>query len=86
MIVPALFTPQNAEPLSWRMFPKSVRAEAEMTTYIDADKQVYEQWGVSETEGGLAVIRPDGVVGMRTTFADVKGVDGFLSKLLVKSS
>jgi phenol 2-monooxygenase len=49
----------------WTSLPSSVKELAEMKTYSPAKREdAYEIYGISKEDGALAVIRPDGYVGM----------------------
>ena len=43
---------------------------------------VYAAYGVAEDEGAIAVVRPDGYVGVVAALDDVKAVEGYLGGVL----
>jgi phenol 2-monooxygenase len=68
----------------WTHLPPSVKAFAEMRTYGLAKKEdAYEIYGVSKDEGLIAVVRPDGYVGMLAPLSESKLVEAYFRGCLV---
>lgn len=69
----------------WSNIPLGVKTCAEMRTYGLAKKEdAYEIFGVSKDEGLIAVIRPDGYVGMLAPLSDPQLVEAYFSGCLVR--
>lgn len=68
----------------WTDLPSCVKTFTEMRTYGLAKKEdAYEIFGVSEDEGLIAVIRPDGYVGMLAPLTGSKLLDAYFRGCLV---
>lgn len=50
--------------LEWTDFPACVRERSEWLVLGDRSGEAYAMWGVDEERGALAVVRPDGYVGI----------------------
>lgn len=44
----------------------------------------YRIYGVDPTQGALAVIRPDGYVGLLAHLTDICRVDNYLSRIIIR--
>lgn len=68
----------------WTDIPLSVKQLAEMRTYgLSRKEDAYEVYGVSKDEGLIAVVRPDGYVGMLATLSSTEEVEEYLRSCLV---
>jgi phenol 2-monooxygenase len=73
------------ERFEWTQIPSDVKKLAEMRTYGLAKKEdAYEIYGIAKEEGAIAVVRPDGYVGIlcRLSASDVAG--NYLGDCLTK--
>jgi phenol 2-monooxygenase len=69
----------------WTDIPPGVKTFAEMRTYELAKKEdAYEIFGVSKDKGLIAVIRPDGYVGMLAPLSGSEMVQAYFSGCLVR--
>jgi phenol 2-monooxygenase len=70
----------------WTDIPPSVKQLAEMRTYgLSRKEDAYEVYGVSKDEGLVAVVRPDGYVGMLAMLSSTEEVEEFLRSCLVRN-
>jgi hypothetical protein len=68
---------------TWRDLPAALKERSEMRFYSGcALDDVYAVYGVAEDEGAIAVVRPDGYVGVVAALDDVKAVEGYLGGVL----
>ncbi|KAL6239506.1 hypothetical protein BDW75DRAFT_120505 [Aspergillus navahoensis] len=68
---------------TWRDLPPALKERSEMRFYSGcALDDVYSVYGVDEREGAIAVVRPDGYVGVVAALDDVKAVEGYLGGVL----
>ncbi|KAL4758630.1 putative phenol monooxygenase [Aspergillus foveolatus] len=68
---------------TWRDLPAALKERSEMRFYSGcALDDVYAVYGVAEDEGAIAVVRPDGYVGVVVALDDVKAVGGYLGGVL----
>jgi phenol 2-monooxygenase len=68
----------------WTDVPPCLKTFAEMRTYGLAKKEdAYEIFNVSKDEGLIAVIRPDGYVGMLAPLSDSKTVKAYFNSCLI---
>ena len=68
----------------WTEIPASVKQLAEMRTYgLSQKEDAYEIYGVSQDEGRIAVIRPDGYIGTVATLSGTVQVEEYLRSCLV---
>ncbi|KAF5251762.1 hypothetical protein FANTH_3372 [Fusarium anthophilum] len=68
----------------WTDLPAGVKAFAEMRTYgVSKKEDVYEVLGVSKDDGVVAVVRPDGYVGMMAPLSKTAEVEDYLRGCLV---
>lgn len=65
----------------WQDLPGELKKHSEMSFYSGYEiDDVYKIYGVDETRGALAVVRPDGYVGMVAALQDVKRVEEYLER------
>jgi hypothetical protein len=65
----------------WQDIPCEVKKHSEMSFYSGYEMDdVYGIYGVDPERGAVAVVRPDGYVGVIAELADVERVDGYLKK------
>jgi phenol 2-monooxygenase (NADPH) len=68
----------------WSDLPAGVKTFAEMRTYgVSKKEDVYEVLGVSKDDGVVAVVRPDGYVGMMAVLSQMNNVEDYLGGCLV---
>lgn len=68
----------------WTDIPAGVKTFAEMRTYgVSKKEDVYEVLGVSKDDGVVAVVRPDGYVGMMASLSKTEDVEDYLRGCLV---
>ncbi|KAF5534402.1 phenol hydroxylase [Fusarium mexicanum] len=68
----------------WTDLPTGVKTFAEMRTYgVSKKEDVYEVLGVSKDDGVVAVVRPDGYVGMMAPLAKTGEIEDYLRGCLV---
>jgi phenol 2-monooxygenase len=70
----------------WTEVPGCVKELAEMKFHGPAKEDVYSIYGISNAEGAIAVVRPDGVVGMVCHLSAWKSVGDFLGCCLIVRS
>ena len=68
--------------MEWTDFPDAVRERWEWLLLEDAYSEVYGTFGVDSARGAVAVVRPDGVVGMVAGVEDAGVVEGWLRGVL----
>jgi phenol 2-monooxygenase len=72
------------ERFEWSDVPPAVKTFAEMRTYGLAKREdAYDIFGVSKDDGLVAVIRPDGYVGMLAPLSSPKTVEGYFRGCLI---
>lgn len=81
-------TPIVMHPLTsrfeWTDLPAGVKTFAEMRTYgVSKKEDVYQVLGVSKDDGVVAVVRPDGYVGMMAPLSKTRDVEDYLRGCLV---
>lgn len=75
--------PQLPKDFTWHHVPHELKQYSEMAFYSGYQMDdVYGIYGVSPDHGALAVVRPDGYIGIVATLDDVKRVQGYLESLL----
>ncbi|KAL4958164.1 FAD binding domain-containing protein [Aspergillus filifer] len=74
----------GSQDFTWRDLPSELKQHSEMRFYsgYDLADDVYEIYGVDESEGAIAVVRPDGYVGVVARLDDVARVEGYLGGVL----
>lgn len=69
----------------WHDIPHEVKQHSEMSFYSGYElDDVYGIFGVNVADGALAVVRPDGYVGITASLRDVSRVQSYLEKLIRK--
>ncbi|GFG10653.1 uncharacterized transporter C1529.01 [Aspergillus lentulus] len=75
--------PRLGKTFMWQDVPSELKKHSEMRFYSGYElDDVYKIYGVDETKGALAVVRPDGYVGMVAALDDVKRVEEYLERCL----
>ncbi|RAH65327.1 putative phenol monooxygenase [Aspergillus aculeatinus CBS 121060] len=77
--------PRLSRDFTWRDTPAELKQHSEMRFYSGYEMDdVYTIYGVDPAHGAVAVVRPDGYVGVVATLGDVARVDAFLEECLVR--
>ncbi|RJE26342.1 Phenol 2-monooxygenase [Aspergillus sclerotialis] len=67
----------------WQDLPQELKHHSEMRFYSGYEMEdVYKIYGVDPAEGALAVVRPDGYVGVTAELGDVNRVERYLERCL----
>lgn len=67
----------------WNDIPEEVKKYSEMSFYSGYElDDVYSNYGVDPDRGALAIIRPDGYIGIISELGDVKRVEEYLKSLI----
>jgi phenol 2-monooxygenase len=67
----------------WGEIPRSVKEHSEMSFYSGYEMDdVYGIYGVDPAKGGLAIVRPDGYVGILASLTDVSRAERYLERLI----
>ena len=75
--------PRLPRDFTWRDTPAELKKHSEMSFYSGYEMDdVYKIYGVDVAQGALAVVRPDGYVGMVAALDDVKRVEEYLERCL----
>lgn len=70
----------------WNDIPHEVKQCSEMSFYSGYEMDdVYDIYGVDPSKGALAVVRPDGYVGVLAELGDVKRIDDYLGRMICRS-
>lgn len=73
--------PRLSKTFMWQDLPSELKKYSEMSFYSGYEiDDVYKTYGVDEAKGALAVVRPDGYVGMVAALQDVKCVEEYLER------
>lgn len=73
------------ERFEWTQIPSEVKKLAEMRTYGLAKKEdAYDIYGITKEEGAIAVVRPDGYVGVLCRLSAPEIAESYLGDCLVK--
>mgnify|MGYP003624092549 CR=1 FL=1 len=68
----------------WHDLPSAMKEVAEMRTYgLSKKEDVYEIYGVSKDQGLIAVVRPDGYIGIITPLVGAASVKDYFSSCLI---
>lgn len=68
---------------TWSDIPREVKQLSEMSFYSGYEMDdVYGIYGVDPSKGALAVIRPDGYVGIIADLGDVQRIDNYLGAMI----
>ncbi|KAH8203959.1 hypothetical protein TruAng_001901 [Truncatella angustata] len=76
--------PFSERKFEWADIPTSIKKNAEMRFHGPVEETLYATYGVRPDVGAVAVIRPDGYVGMVSSLLGVSQVDEYLVRCLVK--
>ncbi|KAK5807271.1 hypothetical protein VI817_001529 [Penicillium citrinum] len=75
--------PRLERDFMWNDIPSEIKRYSEMAFYSGFElDDVYKTYGVNSVEGALAVIRPDGYVGIVASLQDVGRLEKFLESLI----
>jgi phenol 2-monooxygenase len=70
----------------WTQIPSDIKRLAEMRIYGMAKKEdAYDVFGITGEEGAIAVVRPDGYVGILCRLSAPDVAENYLSGCLVKT-
>jgi phenol 2-monooxygenase len=73
------------ERFEWTQIPSDVKKLAEMRIYGLAKKEdAYDVYGIAKEEGAIAIVRPDGYVGILCRLSAPDVAENYLSDCLVK--
>jgi phenol 2-monooxygenase len=73
------------ERFEWTQIPSDVKKLAEMRTYGLAKKEdAYDIYGIAKAEGAIAVVRPDGYVGILCRLSASDVAETYLGDCLVR--
>ncbi|KAL4889516.1 FAD binding domain-containing protein [Aspergillus ambiguus] len=73
--------PRVEKPFEWDDIPGCVKCHAEMRFYNGYDlEDAYGVYGIDPSKGALAIVRPDGYVGVVAELGDVARVDEYLRR------
>lgn len=73
--------PLDGHSFEWSDIPGCVKQEAEMR-FHNASAEAYTTLGIDKDKGAVAVVRPDGFVGMVAHLTEIDEVEGYLGKIL----
>ena len=72
--------PIESNTFVWKDVPDVVLAQAEMSFYNGTEvEDAYEVYGVDVGKGAIAIVRPDGYIGVVTALADTDRIKAYLS-------
>lgn len=75
--------PRLERDFTWNDLPRDVKRYSEMSFYSGYEMDdVYGIYGVNPADGALAVVRPDGYIGVIAVLDDVKRVERYLQALI----
>lgn len=73
------------ERFEWTQIPSEIKRLAEMRIYGLAKKEdAYDVYGIAKEEGAIAVVRPDGYVGILCRLSAPDVAENYLSDCLIK--
>ena len=73
--------PLLSRSFDWKDIP-AVKNHSEMRFYGAEADNIYSTYGVSPTQGVIAVVRPDGYIGIIAQLSDTPRVGKYLSRCL----
>lgn len=83
MLEQVVVHPRVSKEFMWNDIPREIKQYSEMSFYSGYEMDdVYGIYGVDPTEGALAVVRPDGYIGVIASLSDVKRVESYLETLI----
>ncbi|KAJ5640722.1 hypothetical protein N7528_000347 [Penicillium herquei] len=75
--------PRLSREFSWNDIPAEVKEYSEMSFYSGYElDDVYATYGVDPAKGALAIVRPDGYIGVISELGDVERVEKYLKTLI----
>ncbi|BCR89697.1 putative phenol monooxygenase [Aspergillus chevalieri] len=75
--------PRLSRDFTWRDVPRELKQYSEMQFYNGYEKEdAYGVYGVIPEKGAVAIVRPDGYIGVVAELGDVKRVEGYLEGCL----
>ncbi|KAJ6014447.1 hypothetical protein N7540_009038 [Penicillium herquei] len=75
--------PRLSRDFSWNDIPAEIKEYSEMSFYSGYElDDVYATYGVDPAKGALAVVRPDGYIGVISELGDVERVEKYLKTLI----
>ncbi|KAJ5706824.1 hypothetical protein N7488_006625 [Penicillium malachiteum] len=75
--------PHLSRDFSWNDIPAEVKEYSEMSFYSGYElDDVYATYGVDPAKGALAIVRPDGYIGVISELGDVERVEKYLKTLI----
>ncbi|KAJ5946110.1 hypothetical protein N7454_002949 [Penicillium verhagenii] len=75
--------PKLGKEFAWNDIPKEVKRYSEMSFYSGYElDDVYGTFGVDPSQGALAIVRPDGYVGIVAELGDVGRVEKYLKTMI----
>jgi hypothetical protein len=75
--------PQLSKDFMWPDIPRAVKEHSEMSFYSGYEMDdVYGIYGVDPAKGALAIVRPDGYVGIIAALTDVSRIERYLECLI----
>lgn len=75
--------PKLGKDFMWNDIPREVKQYSEMSFYSGYElDDVYGTFGVDPAQGALAIVRPDGYVGIVAELGDDKRVEQYLKTLI----
>ena len=73
--------PSLSKDFMWHDVPRELKLHSEMRFYSGYEMDdVYKIYGVDPAEGAMAVVRPDGYIGVIATLDDVQRIEKFLER------
>ncbi|XHF96635.1 hypothetical protein AWENTII_000258 [Aspergillus wentii] len=79
LIEQVVIHPRLQRDFTWRDLPRELKKYSEMSFYSGYDMDdVYKLYGVDVNQGALAVVRPDGYIGVIAALSDVKRIQDYL--------
>lgn len=77
--------PRLPRELDWNCLPKELKQMAEMRIHSGYEvEDAYKIYGVNPDDGVLAVIRPDGCVGVISRLDDIPRLEAYFEKCMKK--
>lgn len=83
MLEQVVLHPRLPRPFMWKDVPAVLKKYSEMSFYSGYElDDVYRIYGVDPSQGALAIIRPDGYVGVIAELGDVERLREYLERCL----
>ncbi|KAJ5358167.1 hypothetical protein N7541_005325 [Penicillium brevicompactum] len=75
--------PRLSRDFMWGDIPRAVKEHSEMSFYNGYElDDVYGTYGVDPEKGAVAIVRPDGYIGVIASLADVNRVERYMERLI----